>query len=151
MRRTHVGSHRSIRPPCRLARCWPDLAFALFLLGSIAVGAVGFLGAPSPALERVIGGSVYTYSAGVIIGSVVTIVGMVARLRRVELLATGFLALFSLIYGLIIFMSPGSEGDQTGGQIAISFFSLLALAGTRWQRGLSRHDLLRLDTLSEDE
>lgn len=76
--------------------------------------------------------------------------GIIGRSRRVELVGLVSLALMSLLHGGLILIVACPAADQTAVRILIGFFSVLAWAGARWQRGMSRHELSRVDDIANE-
>ncbi len=128
-------------------------ATALLLIASalvmVTAGVRGLL-TPSATVEDAIQGWALLLAFGYIAGGITTALGTVTDLRRVESVGLVSLSLLSLLHGTLIIYVASDSADLTAIRIIAAAFTLLALAAARWDRGISRRDIARIDQIHTD-
>lgn len=117
---------RGRRGPFRWLRCIGRVAvtdravtimLAGYMVGVVATGVVGLMGAPSAAIERFSGAAALVYSGAMVLAGVGGVYALAAGLRRAEIVTIFTLSALSLEHSVLVLV--GSEMDTSAWQTAI--------------------------------
>lgn len=139
VRRYVVQVQSGVRTPPALT--WPDWLAVTFVLAIVWIGVDSLTGAPSGSMREVIGWSTITWAIGMVCAGCSSTWAMLTRNRRVELVGLCAIAALTAIHGVTVLIATGPSGDATGQRLIAAAACTLALAGTRWQRGLTRQEI----------
>lgn len=139
VRRYVVQVQSGLRTPPALT--WPDWLAVAFAVAVIWIGADSLIGAPSSSLVQVIGWSTIAWAIGMVGAGCSSTWAMLTRNRRVELVGMCAIGALTLVHGLAILIATDAAGDSTGQRLIAAALCTVALAGTRWQRGLTRQEI----------
>ncbi len=136
----------------RRDRSRPTLTAVVLNVGAalaIIAGVRGLL-APSATVSQAIGTVALILALGYIGSGVTTLLGAWTQSRRVEIVGLIGIASLTLLHGSVIILAAPDTADLTGLRIIGAAFITLAFATSRWERGISRRDIHRIDEIHDD-
>lgn len=129
-------------PALRSITCrWPDYSAILFTVMITLTGLIGFFDDLISPMSGFLGAWVFVCSVGAVVSGLITTAGILLRYRYLELVGMFGIAVYTLSLAFISTNLDSRLEHQTVWRLLGAVFCTLALAGTRWQRGISRAEV----------